>query len=298
MHILETKFISSIYDIKVGDIFRGTKILKIEKIRYRNQNNVIQLKYILYMKCSKCKKEYKMIYSKTSSRKSKLPIICKSCRYGCDVIDNSHTYHLHPGDILLGQELIEITKNKISNGNICIWKCSYCGSLYECTQINMKKLKKPNCGCQGHTQSYLAKFGVNSRHPLVGCYYNMMSRCYETDMSRPEYRCYSHKKTAYGDGIKVCKYWRESIGNFISWSIENGWEQGKSLDRIDSNGDYSPFNCRWVSCQENSKKAVTIDRFYNNHNFLRKLRSIEYKLKQKKWIQHMEKLGFKEGDLI
>lgn len=298
MNVLQTQFITSIYDIKVGDTFRGSKILKIEKVKYRNNSNVIQFAYYIHMKCSNCKKEFKMTYSKSNSNKSKLKILCKCCRYGKNIIDNSHTYHLHPGDIFEGQELIEITKKKVSNSNVCIWRCSYCGKLYECTTINMKKLDNPNCGCQGFRHNYLKDLGITSQHPLVGCWYNMKSRCYESDPTKSEYRQYSHKKTAYGEGIKVCKYWRDSVENFISWSKENGWEVGKSLDRIDSNGDYAPFNCRWISHSENSRKAVTIDRLYNENKFLRKLRSFEYTIKKVKWIKDMKKLGFKECDLI
>ncbi len=58
-----------------------------------------------------------------------------------------------------------------------------------------------------------------------------------------------------GRGIKVCEDWLEYI-NFYNWSIENGYCEGVSIDRINPNGDYEPFNCRWITNkeQQNNKR--------------------------------------------
>lgn len=62
-------------------------------------------------------------------------------------------------------------------------------------------------------------------------------------------------------GIKVCEEWSGENGfeNFYQWSVSNGASPELVIDRIDTYGDYSPLNCRWVSATENNRnKANTV----------------------------------------
>lgn len=49
--------------------------------------------------------------------------------------------------------------------------------------------------------------------------------------------------------IKVCDEWKV-YENFRDWSLSHGYANGLTIDRIDSNKDYSPDNCRWTTMKE------------------------------------------------
>jgi hypothetical protein len=81
-------------------------------------------------------------------------------------------------------------------------------------------------------------------------------------------RCYNIKCYAYenygGRGIRLCDEWLNNPSNFYIWSLNNGYSDDLSIDRIDNNGNYEPDNCRWVSMfiQANNRRnnhLVTID---------------------------------------
>lgn len=61
-------------------------------------------------------------------------------------------------------------------------------------------------------------------------------------------------------GIKVCDEWQK-FESFCEWALANGYdgtaEYGKcTIDRIDSNGNYCPENCRWVDSKvQNRNKS-------------------------------------------
>lgn len=88
-------------------------------------------------------------------------------------------------------------------------------------------------------------------------YDGMMGRCY-----RPSDK--SHR--LYGErGIKVCGSWIEDINNFKIWLRDVLLEMGISeedfvnsssvyqLDRINTDGHYTPDNCRLSSPQKNTR---------------------------------------------
>ena len=72
-------------------------------------------------------------------------------------------------------------------------------------------------------------------------------------------RCLNPKVERYkrygGRGITVCDEWRNSFEDFRDWAMSHGYADGRSIDRIDSDGNYEPSNCRWVdmTIQANNK---------------------------------------------
>ena len=62
-------------------------------------------------------------------------------------------------------------------------------------------------------------------------------------------RCLNKNATGYnnygGRGISIYKEWLQ-YRNFKEWSLNNGYNDTLSIDRIDTNGNYEPNNCRFV----------------------------------------------------
>ena len=73
-------------------------------------------------------------------------------------------------------------------------------------------------------------------------------------------RCFTETTTEYENyGGRGIKFKFDSIEHMFNWSIENGYSDNLSIDRIDVNGNYEPSNCRWISMEEQaSNKTNTV----------------------------------------
>lgn len=92
-----------------------------------------------------------------------------------------------------------------------------------------------SCGCN------LPRNGSH-KHPEYTVWRKMRERCYNPKQSNYEY---------YGaKGIKVCKEWNESFETFL-YDMGPRPYPNYQLDRINSDGNYEPNNCRWVSKSKN-----------------------------------------------
>ncbi|TVY09882.1 hypothetical protein [Paenibacillus cremeus] len=110
-----------------------------------------------------------------------------------------------------------------------------------------------SCGC---FQKELAsnvnrKYDIRLQSKRIYTIWNDMNRrCFNENCR--EFKWYGEK------GITVCDDWSDEnngFPNFFKWSMENGYSENLTIDRIESDGNYEPSNCRWATkiVQANNK---------------------------------------------
>lgn len=134
------------------------------------------------------------------------------------------------------------------------WKCACdCGLTVVATGNNLRSGNTTSCGCVHRAK--VQQIGRNNiKHNEI---HENRTRLY-TIWCGMRQRCSNPNRTAYilygGKGVRVCDEWND-YDVFKNWAISNGYADNLSIDRIDSNGNYEPSNCRWITQSENTARA-------------------------------------------
>lgn len=211
----------------------------------------------------------------TGKRFGKLTVICRSenknnkamwmCQCDCGNKKIISGHHLRDGSTkscgcLYSEKLLDITGKKFgkltpikpigkNKRNQVIWLCKCdCGKLYETVASYIVSGNTRSCGCSR------MKNGEIHNQRLYNIWHGMKNRCYNS--SHMAYKNYG------GRGITVCEEWNNDFQSFYKWSVENGYSDSLTIDRIDKNGNYEPSNCAWKTMKEqanNTRRNVNIE---------------------------------------
>lgn len=124
-----------------------------------------------------------------------------------------------------------------------------CGRISYPTKTEVLNGRVKSCGCRIRE---IAK-KLNTTHGLsktriYNIWQGIKARCFNKNLKG--YKNYG------GRGVIICNEWLANFMNFYNWSINNGYQDNLTIDRIDNNGNYEPNNCRWVDMKTQQKNRT------------------------------------------
>ena len=128
-------------------------------------------------------------------------------------------------------------------------KCRHCGYENDMRLFTIQHAKM--CRHQNRSGRFLEFKPYWECSRLRDIFKGMQDRC--CNPNNKDYYWYGNK------GVRVCQEWLNNPQSFEEWALNNGYANDLTIDRIDSDKDYCPSNCRWISLPENTRRAGKVN---------------------------------------
>ena len=140
----------------------------------------------------------------------------------------------------------------VKNGHKTYWLCKCdCGNNIVVRKDLLLNGSSKSCGCLKKEQDR-----KNLNTTTHGLSYTRLNSIWRGIKKR----CLNNNCKAFpkygGRGIKIYSCWINDFKSFYDWSIANGYKDDLTIDRINSDGNYEPSNCRWVDMKTQQRNRT------------------------------------------
>ncbi len=158
--------------------------------------------------------------------------------------------------IVEGQKYSRLTAGRLVARPVMTTFCECvceCGVIIYVKPRDLKLGIVRSCGCLNIETQRTRMLAMNTTH---GCAPRRGTTPEYKTWASMKARCSNRGNTVYefygGRGIKVCERWVNSFENFLA-DMGSKPSPKNSIDRINSDGNYEPGNCKWSTDAEQNR---------------------------------------------